>query len=396
MSPVSTQKMAVNPNDFFVAAIVRAAQIALADLRTTETHLPDEARNRCLHTLSFALRLPSIWPLTRELLLALTPWLIMQGMYGECAAILEQGILWAQEKDDMAASARLGLHLGQVEVLRGNYTSAGAQLESAATLAAAMGDTQTQATCLYRLAWSAVQRSLLPEAEQLAQQALGLLAQDDPTTDLCHAALGSVALRRGEWEAAIAYYRRSLAGRRVKGGPAHVAPGLRDLGNAYMMAGRYAVAVEVMQEAINLFGQTGGIFEQAAVRMNLGVVHWYQGEYHEALACYAACEPVFRRLSMVGSLGQLYNNQGLAYQELGRFEDAERAFAQAIELLHRANDVIEIANTLDSLSGLYLRLGHTEQAISLLHEALRQLAQLPEKPGHLHRQIVDRLREIEG
>ena len=387
---------AENPSDFFRAAIERAAQVALADLRTVETQLPDQVRNRCLHTLSFALRLPSVWPLTRELLLALTPWLIMQGMYGECAAILEQGILWAQEKDDMAASARLGLHLGQVDVLRGNYASAGVQLHNAATLAAAMGDTQTQAACLYRLAWSAVQRSLLPEAEQLAQQALGLLAQDDPTTDLCHAALGRIALYRGEWEAAIACYRRSLTGRRKQGGPTHVAPGLRDLGNAYMMSGRYAEAVEVMQEAIQMFGQVGSLYEQAVVTMNLGITYWYQGDHHRALACYNVSEPVFRRLGVVASLGRLYSNRGLAYRDLGRFDQAEETFVQAIGLLRAAGAVIEVVNALESLSGLYVLLNQRDQAITFLYEALRYLEPLSEKPAHVYNLIVNRLRELEG
>ncbi len=394
--PALTFDIAMNPTDFFIAAIERAAQVTLVDLRATEINLPDVVRDRAVHVLSFALGLPSIWPLTRDLLLALAPWLEIQGVDSAWMGVLKRGVVLAQSQGDVNASARLHLHLGRLYLLKGNYSDSAAQLQRGATIAELLNDAPTLAACLHRLAWLAVQRSQLPEAERLAHKVLETLAANEPGAEFCYTVLGRVALYRGEWEIAIAHYQRSLNGRREQGGPAHIAPGLRDLGNALMMSKRYPEASAVMQEAIELFGQIGSVYEQAVVRMNLGIIHWYQGEHDAALACYDASEPVFRRLGVVASLGRLYSNRGLALRDLRRFEEAECTLVEAIELLRAADAVIEVANTLESLSSLFLLLDQREQAITLLHEALRQLDRLPEKPAHVYGLIVERLRAIEG
>lgn len=383
----------------FRANIGRAMN-ALADALPIQgvhaASLSEEGRERGLHLLSFALKLHAIWPQTRAVLLKLSPWLEIQGYRQAWIEVLEQGLEIAQGLDDRAACAQLHLHIGRLHVLLGSYGPATAHLTDSRRLAEETGDTATLVDALNRLARVALLQSDFATARTLAELAFARLETDAPERLPGYLVLGRIAALQGEWETAIGHQRRALDLASHEGAPLLQARVLRDLGATNMLAGRYAEAIANMEEAIVLFGIAGNEYEKAIGRMNLGVVYWQRGEFEQASACYELCEPVFLKMGSRANMGQLYNNRGLVYRDLGHFEEAQRAFTTAVHWSRLHGDRQETANILESMSGLYLCMGEREKARAVLHEALAELAYLPEGPRYVHQAILASLARLDG
>jgi tetratricopeptide (TPR) repeat protein len=360
------------------------------------SHLPEEIRERALHLVSFALKLHNAWPQTRAILLGLSPWLEIQGYRHTWIDVLLQGTEMAQAFDDRHACARLHLHLGRLYLLLGEYATANAHLTESRQLAEQLGDVATLVDVLNRMAQAALRQTKFAEARGLTEAAFAYLEPDAPARMAGYLVLGRIAVHQAEWQAAIQHHQKALSLARQQGDPLFRARALRDLGTTYMMASHYDEALAVMNEAIDLFSAAQNPYEQAIVRMNLGTVYWHVSQFAHALACYDLCEPVLLRLGSRANVARLYNNRGLTYRELGRFDDAETAFTQAIQWSRLHGDRLETANILESLSVLHLRTGQIDSALTILHNALDELDHLPERPRHVHQLIMDRLREVEA
>jgi Flp pilus assembly protein TadD len=101
----------------------------------------------------------------------------------------------------------------------------------------------------------------------------------------------------------------------------HQAATVANLGTAYFLLGRYSDAAVLLRDAVNEEPN----FEIA--RNNLGQTLLRTGQYEEAIEC----------ISRVIELGQgreaapLYNDIGVAYSHLKRFQDAARYLREAIK-----------------------------------------------------------------
>ena len=101
----------------------------------------------------------------------------------------------------------------------------------------------------------------------------------------------------------------------------HQAATIANLGTAYFLLGRYSDAAALLRDAVN----EDPNFEIA--RNNLGQTLLRTGRYEEAIEC----------ISRVIELGQgrevapLYNDIGVAYSHLKRFQDATRYLRKAIQ-----------------------------------------------------------------
>jgi tetratricopeptide (TPR) repeat protein len=93
-------------------------------------------------------------------------------------------------------------------------------------------------------------------------------------------------------------------------------------------------------------------------------------------------------------LAHLYNNRGLALRDLNRTLEAEEAFYSSIQIMRELKMPLWVANALESLGGLYQRMGDVRKAEAIWSQALAELALLPEAPQYLHDLLVRRLEEI--
>ncbi|MFW5708495.1 MAG: tetratricopeptide repeat protein, partial [Bacteroidota bacterium] len=77
----------------------------------------------------------------------------------------------------------------------------------------------------------------------------------------------------------------------------------------------------------------------ATIYNNLGVIHHNQQEYDQAIDYYQRGIVIARRIkNQSGHQGNLLNNLGRTYDELGRFEQALEVINEALQLRQQQND----------------------------------------------------------
>ncbi|HHS97495.1 MAG TPA: tetratricopeptide repeat protein [Chloroflexi bacterium] len=251
------------------------------------------------------------------------------------------------------------------------------------------------------------QRDNLLQAMMTCGEYLG----DWPRAARLALSLDEYMLRRGQWQSWAGYLEnigQAMVGendRRLEGEI------WRTLGNAYCGSGRWGAAARAHQRAIVAFRHVGDLHGLAHALFDLGRVHWFRGEWREALRCYRQADayarsipddPFFRaRIANVMGLlhwrggrwrravrhfrralrlcpdgaeyarnrGRMLSNLALALTDLGRWEEAERCYHEALRLSDQAGDTTGLAYTWGDLSDLYRRQARWEEAEACLERA---------------------------
>ena len=78
----------------------------------------------------------------------------------------------------------------------------------------------------------------------------------------------------------------------------------------------------------------------AMIAQNRGIIATVRGEFSLALVHYGASLEAYRRLGHVPQLCGVLNNIGMVHTDLGQWEEAERAFSEAIDAADAAGDAV--------------------------------------------------------
>ena len=78
----------------------------------------------------------------------------------------------------------------------------------------------------------------------------------------------------------------------------------------------------------------------AMIAQNRGIIAAVRGEFSLALVHYRASLEAYRRLGHVPQLCGVLNNIGMVHTDLGQWDDAERAFTEAVDAANAAGDVV--------------------------------------------------------
>ena len=78
----------------------------------------------------------------------------------------------------------------------------------------------------------------------------------------------------------------------------------------------------------------------AMVAQNRGIVAAVRGEFSRALVHYRASMEAYRRVGLMPQLCGVLNNIGMVHTDLGQWDEAERAFRDALEAARAAGDVV--------------------------------------------------------
>lgn len=198
-----------------------------------------------------------------------------------------------------------------------------------------------------------------------------------------HHTLGSVLLRLGRTDQAIASLRQAVA---LK--PAF-AEALGDLGNALRLAGLLDEAEKNLREAIRLKP------DEPRTHLNLALLCKQQRRYADAAACCRSA------LALQPAFAEAHNELGNVFQGLGELEEAVASYRKAIELrpdsveawtnlgltlehLHRLEEARETARAALALApahyGANLLRARLDSRAGNLHEARERLETLLLQP----------------
>ena len=312
-------------------------------------------------------------------------------------------------------------------------------LESAQRRFADLGLPRRRAQAFLRL--GTLQRDCLKDDKAALQafiRAVPLTAGEPAFESLVLQQLGVLRFNLHDLDGAIREYRRALALRQRLGDRLGEAVTSSSLGHALHLRGRYDEAAAFLDRALALRKPGEDSIEQAKTLLNRGQLHLNLGETDQARARFreawwlsrqakdrdgkaaalnalgsleldigqpaAALRPfqASLRLRQPGSRGWAVSRTalGVAYRQLGRMEDARRAYADALPIFRDLGTRREQAlclgdlGRLEAAAGKDAALGHLDAALELF----RSLAAPPEMAWSLEGKawVLRRRGDLEG
>jgi tetratricopeptide (TPR) repeat protein len=355
---------------------------ALAQVQATPGLLSDEVRTQALHLLSYALDLADAWPSARDLLLAMAPKMEMAGHRDSWIVYLKKGLAQGAAVGDRIAEAQLHRQLAFLLQLRSKFDQARFHYTASAMSFAEAGDPYRQAQVLGRLAHIEYWNGDPQEALALVQTVFAILSPADPERAICHLTLGWYAYHSHDYRDAQHHFAVALAFAEQQNDQRQIARRLRDLGNTLQGQRRYKESLACYLRANTLFTQLQDHYEQAVTNMNLAALYLLQEMPHEALELLLPAEVVFQGVQDQLHMALVQLNQGIAYRDIGEFEQAESLLVLAIEQWHLTGSMGMLVNTLNELGILYLKQCFIVKAEAVLQQAIKHLHQLQGQPGY--------------
>jgi len=367
--------------NIFLRHIVASIAKLQHDLETSvDQPLCNELRERTLALLNVLLQseTPTEWIATRNLLLLFAPKMEQAGFRSEWIPYLRRALDLSTVVDDQHGKAGLGLQLGILYQLRGEWKLAKEILKSSADVYHALREHRPYANILNRLGFIACHQGELSRAQQYANQALELLNQEENERHFSFHVLGTVAREKQDWTEAETYIRQSLEICQRTSDIRNQARRHRDLGLILDQKDELRLARECYERAINMFEEQGDLVEAAVTKMNLGIIYSKLGNPQQALNHYSEAKQVFQEVHDELQLSYVLVNQGVDYQGIERFSEAKQAYKSAIELRKHVGSPASVISVQIPLGELYIQTHNYLDASDIFHNALLKLDEIDE------------------
>jgi putative nucleotidyltransferase with HDIG domain len=160
---------------------------------------------------------------------------------------------------------------------------------------------------------------------------------------------------------------------RARGDTLGVAHAVNQMATAHLQRGDLESAQALYHKAQALAEAAGDSPLEAMVAQNLGIVSGMRGNAEAALGHYQLSLAAFREAGLVEYVGPLLNNIGLAYSTLQRWDEAERAYDDALRHTTRNGDHVSMRIIEVNQVDLFIARGDLSRAV-LLGEHVRREA----------------------
>ncbi|MFI5586329.1 tetratricopeptide repeat protein [Amycolatopsis sp. NPDC051758] len=256
---------------------------------------------------------------------------------------------------------------------QGKLAEASARAGIARQLADENDDTRALGEAVHRLADVLLRKNDLPHAEALFRECVDLctLSGDSSTLADVRAHLAAVALRRRDWEAAVARLEELV---REQGStpdrPDHLAGNLISLACARAKQGDTHASSDLLAQAAQVRGATGTPVQDARFAQWMGQVFWAQGDL-------ASAETHLCRAVEGYSAADRHNDAADALHTIGDMFLGHREYSKAEKYLFKALDAystqampVDRADVLRDLSTVAHAASDYSRADELISEAL--------------------------
>jgi CHAT domain-containing protein/Flp pilus assembly protein TadD len=229
---------------------------------------------------------------------------------------------------------------------------------------------------------------------------------------------GEMRFALGDLDGAIGDFRQALALRQRLGNRTGEAFTLRTLGHALDLRGRYDEAASAYDRALALWRPDDNAGDRADLLLKLGHHHLYLGEaarardrFQESLGLFRQAKDRDGEARALNALGLLalqeerpaealkpfedalalrepgtrgwavtQTSLGVAWRQLGRMEDARRAYAAALPIFHGLGDAREEARCLNNLARQEASTGRDAEALGHFDRAIDLFRNLADPP----------------
>lgn len=348
--------------------------------------LGDEVRVQALHTLSYALQAPTVWPLTRDIFITLAPKMEQGGQREHWIPYLQTALRQSEAQGDGAAAGECHFQLALLYRLMSHFAAAHEHLQAALAHFTALDACRDQARVLNELAWLAQIQHHYVNATQHVERALRLLDPDDSERAMSYRVQGMIAIGYHQWPEARRYHQSALTLFEKHQDQRRVAWSLQNLAYVLTQEQNYIEAFPLYLQAITILKEIGDDYHLAIVIYNLAFAQMLSGQPLDAAKHYTQAHDIFYKLNAKLHLGRLYTDSGLNYLTLKDYGQAEFAFSQSIIFFAELGQHGQRLNAIDGLAMAYLGEHKYQQAADLLEKAIQELNVRKDLPNYLYLQ----------
>jgi tetratricopeptide (TPR) repeat protein len=188
--------------------------------------------------------------------------------------------------------------------------------------------------------------------------------------------MGAVAQERGDYDGALAYYRRSLEMFESLGDRAGVSKSLHNMGNVAYLRGEYDAALEYYRRSLEMAEALGDRAEVSKVLHQMGMVAQARGDLDGALEYYRRSLETFEALGDRAGVSKSLHQMGRVAQARGDYDAALDYYRRSLEIAEALGDRAGAAISRAQMSRLYEQLGQLDQALTLIRQAEAEFARM--------------------
>jgi predicted ATPase/DNA-binding CsgD family transcriptional regulator len=284
-----------------------------------------------------------------------------------------------REQDNMRAALRWCVEHGETEMgfriasghrnfwmIRSRFSEGRAWLDQLARLPQAQGMPALQAKLLC-IALPLARRQADYAAAQAVTEVLPLLRHAEEPWWLCRALndLGIVALYRGEYGSAEAYFVEALAAARAAGDRVNEAGALNNLGWLACVQADYPAAHARTEEGLAVARGLGDSWLVSVALTILGLTLLQQGDLPASRRLYDEALMLRRQIGDAEGLARTLNGAGVLAAMERRYEEAWSVLSESLRLRHELGDRAGVAESLEGLAALAAAEGRADRALHL-------------------------------
>ena len=295
----------------------------------------------------------------------------------EALQVIEKSMEIKRELGDKRGMAASFNEIAIIQDLLGNWDEARASYRETVELGREIGDKQGVGITLMNM--GNMERSLgnYDDALQLTRQALRI--QIDTNDELNQGTslnnIGAVYYMQGKYDDALVYYQQALEIREHLEVPSEIADTLHNIGETYTAVGDFERALDQYLRALEIRRADDDRQGAALESYYMGRVFTAQGRYSAALTSIAEAARTYRELQDRSAwFAESLAWQGRALSLLGRFEEADVVFDEALALSEEWQDEWLVAQVLNFQGERLYYAGEMAAAGTTLGRAL-ELAQ---------------------
>jgi ATP/maltotriose-dependent transcriptional regulator MalT/two-component SAPR family response regulator len=207
---------------------------------------------------------------------------------------------------------------------------------------------------------------------------------------------GSAYLVTGNIKESLTYFDQAVE-KLQNGSQLDLADAYNRRSAALRQMGEFTASMEDAENAIRLSKDRSDLVILLAEALRAkGVLLVEQGKPQEALLPLSESITLFRETNHDMDVAKVLLEQGLAFRKIGQFEETEKAYKQALNVLHANGNAILSANILNNLGVLQYLLGQYEQAVLTLDKAQQyaKIASYPRMEGYTLNSLGDLYRDL--
>ena len=343
-----------------------------------------------------------------SLYVALSHLFFLTGRYREQAAVAERAGEIARAVGDDRLLGEAEMRRGTALTQLGRVEEGRRAMEGALPLVQAGGDLDTLFLTLNNLGVASERLGQMEQMQRYTEQALALTERIGNPSALCFMLgnLGSTLAMLGDWQGAREALERGVGLARTIGRSADVTNPLLNLGDLLLWKGEWEEASRYLDEAFAVTEETGDRLLRENVQARLAELDVLEGRSEAAVkrleplvaredaelgallpilawayltmddgeslerAEEVAEQAVTRGQEQPGFLVHALRVQGMVFDRLGRFDEAERVLGEGSELARALPFPYAEARILFEMGMMYVRRGEATQAQERLDEAL--------------------------